>query len=51
MAAGLDVTRDDDSFVEKKIELLDVPEQDIQEGRAVQVVLQDHVSIYSQFQL
>ena len=32
MAAGLEVTREDLNFVEEKIELLDVPEQDIKEG-------------------
>ena len=33
VAAGLDITREDQSIVEKKIELLDVPEQDIEQGR------------------
>ena len=32
VAAGLEVTREDLNFVEEKIELLDVPEQDIKEG-------------------
>ena len=32
VAAGLDITRQDHSIVEKKIELLDVPEQDIEQG-------------------
>ena len=35
VAAGLDITREDQSIVEKKIELLDVPEQDIEQGRVL----------------
>ena len=42
VAAGLDITRQDQSIVEKKIELLDVPEQDIEQG-IIGVSCQCHV--------
>merc|ERR1719221_382812 len=32
VAAGLDIIREDQSIVEKKIELLDIPEQDIRQA-------------------
>ena len=35
MASGLEITREDPSILEKKVELLDVPEQDIEQGIAV----------------
>ena len=47
MAAGLEITREDQSIVERKIELLDVPEQDIEQGIGLQDTGGNKIEIFT----
>ena len=46
MAAGLEITREDPSILEKKVELLDVPEQDIEQGIVVSCPVIQIMDVY-----